>query len=79
MSDLIAAIELSAKVRDDFAALAKCFGPYRAFEIMAAGVIQGCTNDDTERKFVEIVRAAYDDYVKANPAPAPDRERGQSE
>lgn len=66
MSVLIAAIELSAKVRDDFTALARCFGAYRAFEIMASSLIQGCTDDERRRKFVEIVKAAYDDYVEAN-------------
>lgn len=69
MKDFIEAVELSAKIRDDFAALVTIGGPVKAFEIMAGHMIADRKPDSaiSEEDIVKVVRAAYDDYVQTHP------------
>jgi hypothetical protein len=64
LDHLIESVELSAQLRSDFKAVADTLGPKRAFYAFAGEVVQAGLDKETEEKFVRIVRATYDDYLK---------------
>lgn len=68
MSDLFAAVEFAARLRRDFAAVADLLGPEKAFYAFAGELAKAGMGADldleTEKKFIRIIRAAYDEYLE---------------
>lgn len=68
LGDLFAAHSLSERLRSDFKSVADVLGAKRAFYVFAGQVVQQHYPEATERKFVAIVRATYDDYLATREA-----------
>lgn len=69
-ASLVQAVELTVRLRSDFAAVADLLGPERAFYVFAAQLTAPYHEpqvSETEERIVRIVRALYDDYRESHP------------
>ena len=63
MKDLIQAIRVADKLEAMFATVADLLGAEKAFYVFAGEVVKAELGPETERKFVEIIKLTYDEYV----------------
>lgn len=61
---LFKAHDLAERLRNDFKAVADLLGPEKAFYVFAGEVVTRGLDDETEEKFVAIIRTIYDDYLE---------------
>lgn len=64
INELLRACTLTRQLQSGFKDVADLLGAEKAFYLFAGEVVKANYPLETEEKFVAIIRAAYDDYVK---------------